>query len=116
MAFINARFTEMQMAVRLTFLIFSILFTVCFSVTICRLPHHIGFSKEQKQILGIAIALILFNDPGYVASIYMPGIFTAVVSQLWVSIFFVLMLKYWLRGVEQVKDEQAAATMLDTMI
>ncbi len=32
--------------------------------------------------------------------------FTSIVSQLWVSIFFVLMLRYWLRGFERVKDRQ----------
>jgi hypothetical protein len=49
---------------------------------------------------------VLFNDPAYVASVYKPGMFTSIISQLWVSIFFVLMLKYWLRGFEQAKDQQ----------
>jgi len=49
---------------------------------------------------------VLFNDPAYVASVYKPGMFTSIISQLWVSIFFVLMLKYWLRGFERAKDQQ----------
>ena len=49
---------------------------------------------------------MLFNDPAYVASVYKPGMFTSIVSQLWVSIFFVLMLRYWLQGFGQVKDQQ----------
>ena len=53
----------------------------------------------------ISIAVVLFNDPTYLISIYKPTLFSSMLSNLWVAIFFIMLLKYWLRGVERIKDQ-----------
>lgn len=53
----------------------------------------------------VTLGCVFFNDPTYLASVYKPGIFASVVSQLWVAVFVALLLNYWLRGVETVKEQ-----------
>ena len=47
----------------------------------------------------ISIACVFFNDPTYVINIYKPTFYTYIISQLWLAIFFTLLLQYWLRSV-----------------
>lgn len=106
MAYVNGEYTKMQIAVRLTFMILSLIACIIFLCKICKLPRHLDKTSDQRQLVWISIALVLFNDPTYAASIFKPSMFTNAISQLWLAIFFVLMLKYWLKSVERIKDDQ----------
>ena len=47
MAFINSRYTDMQMAVRLTFMLLSLLVCIVYLCKICRLPRYIKRTSDQ---------------------------------------------------------------------
>ena len=47
MAFINSRYTDMQMAVRLTFMLLSLLVCIVYLCKICRLPRYIQKTSDQ---------------------------------------------------------------------
>jgi hypothetical protein len=47
MAFINSRYTDMQMAVRLTFMLLSLLVCIVYLCKICRLPRYIQRTSDQ---------------------------------------------------------------------
>jgi Wnt-binding factor required for Wnt secretion len=82
----------------------SLLVCIVYLWKICRLPRHVNRTHDQRALVWITVALVFFNDPTYPAAIYKPSLFTSVISQLWIALFFALMLRYWLRGVEKVKD------------
>jgi hypothetical protein len=101
MAYVNESYTEMQMGVRLSFLVLSLLITLVYLYTVCRLKYK---TSDQSQLIWISIGVVLFNDPTYIISIFRPTLFSSLLSNLWVAIFFILLLKYWLRSVERIKD------------
>ena len=47
MAFINSRYTDMQMAVRLTFVLLSLLACIVYLCKMCRLPRYIQRTSDQ---------------------------------------------------------------------
>lgn len=104
MAYINPGYTDMQIGVRFTFLAVSGVITLWYLCTVCRIPRTVRATHDQKHLVLISIACVLFNDPTYLVSIYRPGVFTSIVSQLWVALFFTLLLAYWLRIVEKAKE------------
>ncbi len=80
MAYVNAQYTTMQISVRLTFMLLSLAVCLAYLCKVCKLPKIIQRTSDQKQLIWITIALVLFNDPTYAASIYKPSMFTNVVS------------------------------------
>lgn len=105
MAYFNPRFTEMQISVRTTFIMLTLAFTIWYMVSICKgVPRHVELSPDQKAMVTLSLGCVFFNDPTYLASVYKPGIFASIVSQLWVALFLALLLSYWLRGVERAKE------------
>ena len=101
MAYVNDGYTDMQIGVRLSFFIMSLLITLVYLYTVCKVKNK---TRDQMQLVWISIGVVLFNDPTYLISIYKPTLFSSMVSNLWVAVFFILLLKYWLRGVERIKD------------
>jgi hypothetical protein len=77
---------------------------IAYLCKICRVPPNIEKTPDQKQLVWVSISVVFFNDPTYLVSIYKPSLFTSVISQLWLAIFFALLLQYWLRSVEMIKD------------
>lgn len=105
MAYFNPNFTDMQLSVRTTFILLTLSISIWYLIALCKgVPRHVTYTYDQKQLVMITLGCVFFNDPTYLASVYKPGIFASVVSQLWVAVFLALLLNYWLRGVETVKE------------
>lgn len=47
MAYINSRYTDMQIAVRLTFMLLSLLVCVVYLCKMCRIPRHLPKTSDQ---------------------------------------------------------------------
>ena len=99
LAYINESFTDTQLAVRVIFMALSALFCLLYLCKVCRLPKQLPQTSDQRQLVWISIACVFFNDPTYAVNIYKPTFYTYIISQLWLAIFFALLLQYWLRAV-----------------
>ena len=104
MAYINPGYTDMQIAVRMTFFCFTIFIVGCFLLKLYQVPKNVSLTKDQKNLVWISLAGAFFNDPTYLITIFKPSLFSSVVSQFWPAWFFALLLKYWLRSVERAKE------------
>lgn len=104
MAYVNPQYTNMQLGVRISFMLFSLGICIFYLWKMCRQPRHVQITRDQRALVWISISLVLFNDPTYVAAVFKPSLFTSIVSEFWLALFFVLLLQYWLRSVERVKD------------
>jgi len=112
MAYVNSGYTDMQIAVRLCFLIFSLAATIWYLWTVCRQPPHVKMTDDQRSLVWISIAGVCFNDPTYLISIFKPSLFSSVVSQIWPAWFFALLLRFWLRSLERTKEQEEEQEML----
>ena len=50
------------------------------------------------------VALVFFNDPFFIINSFKPNFMLYIFSQLFTALFFGLLLFYWLRSIEHVKD------------
>ena len=106
MAYVNPGYTEMQIAVRISFFCVTISLAAWFLFTLYQVPRNVAFTKDQKNLVWISIAGAFFNDPTYLITIFKPSLFSSVVSQIWPAWFFALLLKFWLRYVERTKERE----------
>ena len=96
-------------------MITSALIVIWYLCKVCKMPKHIQLTSDQRSLVWISIATVFFNDPTYLASIFKPSLFTSVISQFWLAWFFALLMQYWLRSVERVKDQEAEAEMIQRL-
>ncbi len=105
MAYIVEEFTKLHIAVRYSFMGVSLLVCLVYLCMICKIPRNVPITYDQKSLQWITISLVLFNDPLMAMNINFPNLAFSIISSVWTAIFFSLLLQYWLRSVQRIKDD-----------
>eukprot|EP01017_Pseudomicrothorax_dubius_P034233 TRINITY_DN4669_c0_g1_i4.p1 TRINITY_DN4669_c0_g1~~TRINITY_DN4669_c0_g1_i4.p1 ORF type:complete len:464 (+),score=84.96 TRINITY_DN4669_c0_g1_i4:141-1532(+) len=69
---------------------------------------------EQKMLLVLSIALVLFNDPFFAVTLLYPSFLSALFSTVFVTSFYCLLLLFWLCQFERIcteNDKKGTKTM-----
>ena len=108
LVYISEDYTNMQIAMRLTFCVISLIVLSQFATKLlCRVKDWKQHTFGQRSVLVLSLMLFFFNDPWYIVHILSPSFATVVINELQMCVFMAAILVYWLHEMIKLYHSEA---------
>eukprot|EP01088_Endostelium_zonatum_P020901 TRINITY_DN792_c0_g1_i1.p1 TRINITY_DN792_c0_g1~~TRINITY_DN792_c0_g1_i1.p1 ORF type:complete len:486 (+),score=82.39 TRINITY_DN792_c0_g1_i1:201-1658(+) len=99
-------FGDMELSYRTIYLFFNVAILIAFLWRMKSTPFFNGWAFEQKAILVLLSALILYNDPFYGLTFLSKGWFFEFLNSVFETLFISLILLFWLIIIDKIRLDQ----------